>query len=220
METEITSRALPDRGTVGLEEEGELAPREATEGDGAGTRLPRGDIPGWTAIHLADVPELDPEAFDVHALIAETAARFAGPAAKKGIALEVKASDSVPRFALGEVDWLREVLCGLIDNAIRFTDAGEVVASITADPTGGGRVLFHAEISDSGRGMSPETLTEIFGPRNGRRFTPLTGISGTRSLGVAHRLVELMDGRLDCSSMLGKGTTACLTVPLDLPDSP
>jgi hypothetical protein len=28
-----------------------------------------------------------------------------------------------------------------------------------------------------------------------------------------------MDGRLDCSSMLGKGTTACLTVPLDLPDS-
>jgi signal transduction histidine kinase len=166
---------------------------------------------------LADVPELDPEAFDVHRLIDEAARRFAAPADEKGISLEVKTAPSVPRLAVGEVDWLREVLHGLIDNAVRFTDSGEVVASITADRTSGDRVMFHAEVSDTGCGMSPDTLARLFGPSGDGRFTPLAGIDGGGTLSVAHRLVELMDGRLGCSSALGMGTTTWFTVPLDLP---
>jgi signal transduction histidine kinase len=166
---------------------------------------------------LADVPELDPEPFDVHLLIEETASRFAAPAEEKGIALEVKRAPSVPPLALGEVDWLREVLCALMDNAVRFTDDGEVVASITADRTGGRRVMFHAEVSDTGCGMSADALARFFGPLEGGRFTPLGGIDDTGSLGLAHRLVELMDGRLGCSSALGMGTTIWFVVPLDLP---
>lgn len=195
-----------------------MSPREVTEDDRAGTRVARGDILAWAAMDLADVPELAPEAFDVHELIDGAAQQFAGPAREKGIALEVKTAASVPRLALGEVDWLREVLCGLLDNAVRFTDGGEVVASITADGTGGRRVMFHAEVSDTGCGMSAEALARLFGPGKGGRFTPLAGIDGKGTLGVAHRLVELMDGRLGCSSALGMGTTTWFTVPLDLPD--
>lgn len=194
-----------------------MSPREVTEDPSAGIRVARGDIHAWAAMDLADVPELAPDAFDVHLLISQTASRFATPARDKGLSLEVKTATSVPPVALGEVEWLSEVLCSLVDNAVRFTDSGEVVASITADRTGGSRILFHAEVSDTGCGMSTDVLARLFGPRNGSRFTPLNGIDGAGTLGVVHRLVELMDGRLGCSSAVGMGTTTWFTVPLDLP---
>src|SRR6476469_260785 len=93
---------------------------------------PRGDVHAWAAMDLADVPEIAFQTFDVHRLIDDAATRFAAPARDKGLALEVKTAASVPPLALGEADWLREVLCGLMDNAVRFTDSGEVVTSITA----------------------------------------------------------------------------------------
>lgn len=192
-----------------------MSPREATEDEETETRVPRGDVLAWAAMDLADVPELAFQTFDVHRLIDDAASRFAAPAREKGLALEVKTAESVPLLALGEADWLREVLCGLMDNAVRFTDSGEVVASITADRTGGSRILFHAEVSDTGRGMSADALARLFGPRKGGRFAP-TGEDGAGSLRVAHRLVELMDGRLGCSSALGMGTTTWFSVPLDL----
>lgn len=196
-----------------------MSPRELAEDDSTETRIPRGDVLAWAALDLADVPELAPAAFDVRLLIDETARRFAAPAHAKGISLEVKTAISVPDAALGEVDWMRAVLCGLVDNAVRFTDEGEVVASMTAEATGGRRVLFHAEVSDTGCGMSSDLIARLFGPRNGGRFTPLSGVDGAGTLGVVHRLIELMDGQLGCSSALGMGTTTWFTVPLDLPDA-
>jgi signal transduction histidine kinase len=167
---------------------------------------------------LADVPELAFQAFDVHRLIDDAAGRFAAPAQAKGLALEVKTAASVPQLALGEADWLLEVLCGLMDNAVRFTESGEVVASVTADSTGGRRILLHAEVSDTGCGMPADLLARLFGPRKGGRFTPVGGVDDVGSLRVAQRLVELMDGRLGCSSALGMGTTTWFSIPLDLPE--
>lgn len=194
-----------------------MSPREATKDEKVEGRVPRGDVHAWAAMDLADVPELAFHTFDVHRLIDEAATRFAAPAQEKGLALQVKTAASVPPQALGEVDWLREVLCGLMDNAVQFTDSGEVVASITADRTGGRRVMFHAEVSDTGCGMDANALARLFGPLKDGRFTPADN-NGAGSLSLVHRLVELMDGRLGCSSVVGMGTTAWFSVPLDLPE--
>lgn len=193
-----------------------MSPREATKDDMTRRRIPRADVHAWAEMDLAEIPDLAFEAFDIHELIGDVATRFAAPAQSKGLALEVKTAASVPRFALGEVDWLHEVMCGLIDNAVRFTDSGEVVASVTTDGTSGSRVMFHAEVSDTGRGMDADAVARFFGPRRGARFAP--GADGVSSLRVVHRLVELMDGRLGCSSAVGMGTTTWFSVPLDLPD--
>jgi signal transduction histidine kinase len=197
-----------------------VSSREAIGGDRTETRVPRGDVLAWAAMDLADVPDLAPAPFDVRELIDDIARRFAPLARAKGLEMEVKTAASVPSLALGEVEWLREVLSGLMDNAVRFTDSGEVVASITADRTGGRRVLFHAEVSDTGCGMSTEVLTRLFRSRHDRtrRFLPLADAEQVGTLEVAQRLVELMDGRLGCSSALGMGTTTWFTVPLDVPD--
>lgn len=194
-----------------------MSPREATEDQETTIRASRADVHAWASMDLADVPDLAFAPFDVHRLIADLESRFAAEASGKGLALEIKTSPSVPQLALGEADWLREVLVGLVDNAIRFTDKGEVVASITADRTGSERVLFHAEISDTGCGMSADDLARRFGPRTHGRFTPSDDTDDAGSLHVAHRLVELMDGRIGCSSAVGMGTTTWFSVPLDLP---
>ena len=194
-----------------------MSPREATEDKRTQTRVPRADVLAWAAMDLADLPEIAFQVFDVHQLIDDAATRFAAPAQEKGLALEVKTAASVPPQALGEADWLREVLFGLVDNAVQFTDSGEVVASVTADRTSGQRVMFHAEVSDTGCGMDAAALARLFGPRKGGRFTP-NGADGVGSLRLAHRLVELMDGRLGCSSAVGMGTTTWFSVPLDLPE--
>lgn len=156
----------------------------------------------------ADAPELTPELFDVRLMIDETARRFAEPAREKGLALEIKTAPTVPARAIGEASWLQEVLAGLIDNAVRFTDQGEVVASLTSTQTAGTRTLLHAEISDTGCGMPAETLDGVFG-------VACDGAGG--SLHVAQRLIDLMDGQLGGSSAVGMGTTMWFTVPLDLP---
>jgi signal transduction histidine kinase len=218
---ERPSREAHTRGTVAFQEgKGQVSPGEATEGDRIETRVPRADVLAWAAMDLADVPDLDPAPFDVRGLIDGVAQRFVSPAREKGLEMEVKTAASVPSLALGEVEWLREVLSGLMDNAVRFTDSGEVVASITADRTGGSRVLFHAEVSDTGRGMSEDALDRLFGPRQGggRQLLPLPDAEQAGTLEVAQRLVELMDGRLGCSSALGMGTTTWFTVPLDVVD--
>ncbi len=202
-----------------FERKGQVSPREATEGSRTETRVPRGDVLAWAAMDLADVPDLAPEPFEVRGLIDDVARRYLSPARAKGLEMEVKTAPSVPSLALGEAEWLREVLSGLMDNAVRFTDDGEVIASITADRTGGSRLLFHAEVSDTGCGMSAEVLARLFGSRHAgeRRFLPLDDAAQAGTLEVAQRLVELMDGRLGCSSALGMGTTTWFVVPLDLP---
>lgn len=192
-----------------------MSPREAAQ-ETAGAQAPREDVLAWAAMELADVPELAPEPFDVHALVHGADARYAPLARQKGVWFEVKLAASVPPRALGEEAWLRTVLEALIDNAVRFTDAGEVVASITADRTGGARILLHAEVSDTGCGMPTEAARTLFLHRgaHGARGGELAGSGSVR---VCGRLIDLMDGRIGASSALGMGTTTWFTVPLDLP---
>jgi two-component system, sensor histidine kinase and response regulator len=192
---------------------GRLSPREAID-EGTRLREPPADIAGWMRIEIADAPDLAPSAFDVHALIDDVARRWAALAGERGLDLHVKTAPTVPRRAIGEALWLREVFSGLVENALRFTYHGEVVASVTADQTCGGRALLHAEISDTGVGMSAEMLARLF-DKPSRDASDSDRRDG--GLRVAHRLIELMDGRIGCSSAVGMGTTTWFTVPLDLP---
>jgi signal transduction histidine kinase len=174
------------------------------------------DGPGLRLLEADDL-DVGLEPFGLRVMIDAVAERFAWPAREKGIALEVKTTPSVPAEAVGDVVRLRAVLFSLLDNAIRFTERGEVVASISADPTPGARMLLHAEVSDTGVGIAPQTLEQLFDapglPWRGSAVGPVAD----GGLAAACRSVELMDGQLGCSSVVGLGTTVWFTVPLDLP---
>lgn len=156
------------------------------------------------------------ERFDLPATVRAAASRHAGRARSKGVAFDVTTSATLPSEAIGDDSALSEVLSALIDNAVTFTDAGEIVASVSCDAPVGGRALVHVEVSDTGRGIDGATLERLFdGGRDA--VPPAAPTEADGGLLRSRRLVELMDGRFGCASEVGTGTTVWLTVPLDLP---
>ena len=101
---------------------------------------------------------------------------------------------------------VRQVLTNLIDNAVKFTERGEVV--LTLDPVEGAPHRFRASVNDSGIGIAPAQLERIFKP-----FVQADG-STTRKYGgtglgltISTRLVKVLGGALDVVSEVGKGST-------------
>ena len=184
--------------------------REAVEVEGIEVNGPTGSdfgTPGGA--------ELESSPFQPGAMVDSIGDRFAAIARDKGISLEVKTAATVPQRLVGNRRGLDEALSALIDNAIRFTETGEIVTSVTCERPVGDRTLMYVEVSDTGKGIPDETLERLFDSAHDR---PPDAAADAGGLIRSRRLVELMDGRFGASSEIGTGTTVWFTVPLDLLD--
>jgi signal transduction histidine kinase len=187
--------------------------REAVEVEGTEVNDPTGSVSGD---RLSGGGELAASRFDLRSLIGSVGARLDPVAREKGISLALKLGTDTPVAVIGDEGELDRALCALLDNAVRFTDAGEVVASLNCEPASSGRTLLQVEISDTGRGISDETIEALFNSalEAGEPPAPSPDVGG---LIRSRRAIELMDGRFGCCSELGTGTTVWFSVPLDLP---
>lgn len=122
------------------------------------------------------------------------------------------ASDIDPAVRTVRVDptALRQILANLIENAIRYTSAGNV--TVTASPADG--QWFTVAVSDTGIGISPEHLTRIF-ERFYRADPARSRADGGTGLGLAivRHLVEAHGGRVTAESTPGVGTTVFISLP-------
>lgn len=107
---------------------------------------------------------------------------------------------------------VKEILSNIVFNAVKYTDKGQV--RVTAAPTESGDQI-EIEIKDTGVGISQESLPLIFEP-----FRQVEG-SSSRSLGgvglglaIAKRLLNLLHGKVEVASEVGKGTTFRITMPV------
>jgi signal transduction histidine kinase len=105
---------------------------------------------------------------------------------------------------------LFQVLKIFFDNSLKYTDAGEIGLEVTKDPAG----FTCFTLRDTGKGIDPETLNNLFGLFPVGRIESNAKVK-SRGLGmlVAHRLTEKMDGRLNVQSEPGSGTTIFLRLP-------
>jgi signal transduction histidine kinase len=159
-------------------------------------------------------PSRDP--IEIHSLIGSIADRYAPVASRKGLLLDIRTAQSVPPVVHGDRRGVEQALSDLIDNAVKFTDAGEIVASVTCEAAMGSRTILHVEVSDTGRGIPHPTLQRLFAVGGGPVAYAVDASEG--GLIRSRRLVELMDGRFGASSEPGTGTTVWFTVPRDLTD--
>ncbi|MEL7153635.1 MAG: ATP-binding protein, partial [Pseudomonadota bacterium] len=135
-------------------------------------------------------------------------------AAEKGIQYDLVCELPVRQAAVDETR-LTQIIVNLLANAIKFTQAGRV--SLTATTTSeAGRVHLSVAISDTGIGIPPAKLDQIF-----EKFTQLGGVAGACSEGVglglsiAMSLTELMGGTLSVRSKEGEGSVFTLQLSLD-----
>ena len=161
---------------------------------------------------------LEAVAFDVVELTEKVADTLAVRAHEKGIELAVRFDRDLPLMLVGDSLRLRQVLTNLIGNAIKFTERGEVVVEVARNPgqSNSGSLMF--SVRDSGIGMPPEMLPNIFAAftQADSSTTRKYGGSGL-GLTIVERLVALMGGRVWVESELGMGSTFHFTVELALP---
>ncbi len=130
-------------------------------------------------------------------------------AGAKGLRLRIQSDTTVPRRVLGDAMRLRQVLLNLLDNAIKFTDAGEVLLRIGS----AGPDMLRIDVSDTGIGISEAGISRLFAPFS--QVDPsMTRSYGGTGLGlvICKRLVELMGGQIGVTSEPGRGTTFQFTV--------
>ncbi len=131
-------------------------------------------------------------------------------AAQKHLDFAIVEPDEPVRMT-GDVDKLRQILVNLGGNAVKFSDAGQVRLELTR---GGGEVRF--TVRDTGIGIAPRDVERLFRPF-AQLDTGLTRRHGGTGLGlyIAKSLAELLHGRIELESELGKGSAFTLVLPDD-----
>jgi PAS domain S-box-containing protein len=164
--------------------------------------------------------QLAPMAFELPALLEAVRVLVQPLAAVKGLALRLEAAPGLPARLHGDAPRLRQVLLHLLDNAVKFTEAGEVVLRVEGEVLQARRVRLRLEVSDTGIGIAPAAQQRIFEPfaqgddSSTRRFGG-TGLG----LSIVRRLVALMGGELWLDSAPGRGSRFVVTVELDVEDT-
>jgi CheY-like chemotaxis protein len=133
----------------------------------------------------------------------------AAAAERKGLQLSMSVGTDVPPCVILDGRHLRQVLLNLLGNAIKFTAAGDVRLDITRPDQ---RHLAF-EVSDTGVGIEPEALTEIFAAFAQTRTGAAAGGTGL-GLTISDHLVKKMGGILKVQSVLGQGSRFGFALPL------
>ncbi|MEH6776142.1 MAG: ATP-binding protein, partial [Cereibacter changlensis] len=132
-------------------------------------------------------------------------------AEEKGLALEVYASVGADAPRTGDPLRIMQILQNLVSNAVKFTEAGEVVVTFSC-PRGAPMVV---EVRDTGIGMTEAQSERIFDEFEQADGSMTRRFGGTGlGMAIVRRLVESMGGGIAIDSAPGQGTTVRVTLPL------
>ncbi len=153
--------------------------------------------------------------FDPERMVEEVVTSVATRAQEKGLRFDVQYQRGLPAVLLGDEGRLRQVLFNLVGNAVKFTERGSVLVKLEHRPIDSDRLELHMVVSDTGIGISTNALPTLF-----ERFRQAdSGIArryGGSGLGLAisRGLIDLMDGRIDVDTEVGRGSTFHIRVTL------
>jgi signal transduction histidine kinase/CheY-like chemotaxis protein len=150
--------------------------------------------------------------FDLYALLDNLEDMLRLKASSKNLHLIFEREASVPQFIKTDKGKLRQVLINLLGNGIKFTEEGYVVLKIRNLDLGNLEFL----IQDTGPGIAPEEIPLLFQPFTQTKTGLQSGEGTGLGLPISSQFVELMGGRLTVVSELGKGSTFCFQIPLEI----
>lgn len=154
--------------------------------------------------------------FDLHNMLENSGRVMRQTAEDKGLKLNVDIAAPVPQRMRGDPHRLQQVVVNLLNNAVKFTEKGEVTLRAACPP--GKQPSLRLEVQDTGIGISKENMAKLFSAFSqadnsiARRY----GGSGL-GLSIAKKLVELMGGRIGVNSDEGKGSTFFVELPYVAP---
>jgi two-component system sensor histidine kinase/response regulator len=160
--------------------------------------------------------EVESVEMDVRDCVEDVGTMMAVQAAAKNLEFIVNVDPAIPECVLGDPHRLRQILTNLAGNAIKFTQAGEVVIEVHNIGTRSDRVLLHFEVRDTGFGMTPKVIEKLFQPFVQADASTTRHFGGTGlGLSIVKRLCELMGGTISVASSPGVGTAFSVTLPVE-----
>ena len=219
-------------------EQREFAETIRTSGDALLTII--NDILDFSKIEAGRI-ELERLPFDVRECVESAVGLVAGQAAAKGLELGCWIDPHVPAGIAGDETRLRQIVLNLLNNAVKFTEKGEVVLTVNLDTeTGGGgdaergryedrekvstspRLpvpaphVLHFTVRDTGLGIPADRMDRLF-----QSFSQVDGSTARKfggtglGLAISRRLAEMMGGRMwaESAGVAGQGSTFHLTLP-------
>jgi GAF domain-containing protein/DNA-binding response OmpR family regulator len=162
--------------------------------------------------------ELESHPFDLRVCVESAFDLVTEPAARKGLELAFLIDPALPEGLSGDVTRLRQILVNLLGNAVKFTDAGEVV--LTAEP-GDEPNQVHLAVRDTGIGIPADRAHRLFEEFSQLDSSTTRKYGGTGlGLAVSKRLAELMGGTMWVDSVAGEGSTFHFTIIAEAAEVP
>ena len=230
-------------GMTGLLLDTQLTPQqrefvETVRNSGDGLLTIINDILDFSKIESGKM-DLEEQPFDLRACIEECLDLLAAKAAEKKLELAYQFNPQTPNMIVGDITRLRQILVNLLGNAVKFTESGEVVISVTARQLGNGEDSLSSDsptavrapliaplfptsnplyeiqfaVTDTGIGIPPNRLDRLFQPFSQVDSSTTRKYGGTGlGLAICKQLSEVMGGTMWVESQVEQGSTFYFTV--------
>ncbi len=152
--------------------------------------------------------EMESIDFDLNEVLDKAVEILAMRANEKGLELACHLAPDVPSSLIGDPHRLNQILINLIGNALKFTDKGSVIVRITNEPGTATPGAIRFSVTDTGIGIPPEQLANIFDSFTQAHSSTARHYGGTGlGLTISKHLAERMNGRIWAESTVGQGST-------------
>jgi two-component system, sensor histidine kinase and response regulator len=165
--------------------------------------------------------KLDSGPFQLRNLLGHVDALMRPLARAKGLELQIERGEALPAVLTGDPTRLEQVIVNLVSNAIKFTGKGSVCVSALVQAQDAGRVTLEFRVSDTGIGLQPQQIGQIFEAHNQADNSTTRQFGGIGlGLAISKRLVERMGGSIWVTSTPGIGSTFYFTAQYTRAEAP
>lgn len=152
--------------------------------------------------------------FNFHKLINDVTYLCKTLIVNKDVALEVRMDKAIPKNLKGDPSKLSQVLLNLIGNAIKFVEKGSIQLQITQVGLNNKEVFLEFDVTDTGIGMSENSLEHIFDSFKQAEADTYSKYGGTGlGLNIVKQIIEHLNGEISVSCSLGKGSSFKIILP-------
>jgi PAS domain S-box-containing protein len=161
--------------------------------------------------------ELSPIEFDLRSAVEDVVEMLSPKAAAKNLAFACQVPSAAPARVTGDPDRVRQVLINLVNNAVKFTETGEVVIHADVADRDARHVTMKFSVRDTGPGIPPDRLDRLFKSFSQVDASTTRKYGGTGlGLAIVKQLAELMGGTVGVESAPGQGSTFWFTARFGL----
>jgi two-component system sensor histidine kinase/response regulator len=173
------------------------------------------DILDFSKIEAGKV-ELEQAPFHLQDVLTEVANLLSIKVEEKSLELVFDIDEDLPQVFSGDVTRLRQVLLNLGNNAVKFTEEGEIVIRARYVKHTGENMEVHFSVSDTGIGIPQSSRKHLFSSFSQADTSTTRRFGGTGlGLAISKQLIELMGGKIWLESAEGQGSTFHFTITLD-----